>query len=406
MLLITGDYPHPTQPTRGVFNLQLVQALSADHQVTVVSPRSWYAELRGRLAGQPALQRTADLGGATVHYPRSWYTPGMLRQYYAGMYWWSIRRTVEHALRTERPDVVLAYWAHPDGAAAVRAARQAGVPAVVIVGGSDVLLLTQDAARRACIVEVLHQADAVVTVGRHLRRRLLDLGVRHGKIRVVPRGVDEQRFFPDDRAAARARLGVPNHQNVLVWVGRMAPVKGLDVLLAAVADLAWDFPDAHLYLVGDGALRPALEADCRQRGLSGRVHFVGAVKHGALPDWYRAADVTVLPSRSEGVPNVLRESLACGTPFVASAVGGIPELGDEQQRILVLPDDVAGLAGALAEALTDPLLPGDALERLPTWQESAAMLMDVIEPLLPQQRTAAAPPPRPAVAGAAAERTQ
>ena len=87
------------------------------------------------------------------------------------------------------------------------------------------------------------------------------------------------------------------------------------------------------------------------RGLSTYVTFVGPKTHDELPDWYRAADLTVLPSRSEGLPNVLRESLACGTPFVASDVGGIREIADRSSSLLVSSEDPASLADAIAQGL-------------------------------------------------------
>src|SRR5207248_1750555 len=128
-------------------------------------------------------------------------------------------------------------------------------------------------------------------------------------------------------------------------------VKGLDVLLEACAKLRHDGVDHRLYLIGDGRLRKSLETESAIRGLSGIVSFIGPVAHDRLPDWYRAADLTVLPSRSEGVPNVLRESLACGTPFVATRVGGIHEIAYAPDDQLVPADDPAALADAIERSL-------------------------------------------------------
>jgi glycosyltransferase involved in cell wall biosynthesis len=154
----------------------------------------------------------------------------------------------------------------------------------------------------------------------------------------------------------------------------MVPVKGLDVLLRAVRRLKDRGAAFHLYLVGDGPLRAELEAQAAALGVSGDVSFVGGVDHDRLPDWYRAADLTVLPSRSEGVPNVLRESLACGTPFVASRVGGVHELAGGDRDGLVEPEDPAALAAALERALSDA---GPA--RIPT--SPSADLADAVAPL-------------------------
>src|SRR5207248_2291820 len=143
-----------------------------------------------------------------------------------------------------------------------------------------------------------------------------------------------------------------------LWVGRMVRVKGLDVLLPACALLRRRGLVFRLYLVGGGPLRQALEAQARQLGLADSVCFPGPRPHEQLPDWYRAADLTILPSRSEGLPNVLRESLACGTGFVASRVGGIPEITAEPFSRLVPPGDSRALAEALDSSLRErPGLP-------------------------------------------------
>jgi glycosyltransferase involved in cell wall biosynthesis len=160
----------------------------------------------------------------------------------------------------------------------------------------------------------------------------------------------------------------------------MVPVKGLDVLLAACSTLRQRQVDFRLYLVGDGPLREPLQRDCRALGLKGMVTFVGTLLSDELADWYRAADFTVLPSRSEGIPNVLRESLACGTPFVASDVGGIPELADGSDSILVAPGDPRSLAEAIEQGLAKwgsraPKAP----PRFLSWPESAASLTRIIE---------------------------
>src|SRR5205823_13305599 len=194
----------------------------------------------------------------------------------------------------------------------------------------------------------------VIAVSEDLRSKVIELGIPGEKVHVVSRGLNTQLFFPGDRLLARRRLGISQDGRAILWVGRMVPVKGLDVLLAACAELRDRGEAFHLYLAGDGPLRTFLETDVRRRGLGEMVSFLGARPQDELPDWYRAADVTVLPSRSEGVPNVLRESLACGTPFVASRVGGIPEIDGGPSSQLAPPNDPLLLAQAIAHNLRQP----------------------------------------------------
>src|SRR5262249_20192692 len=129
-----------------------------------------------------------------------------------------------------------------------------------------------------------------------------------------------------------------------------------------------------LVAVGDGPLRPDLERQAAASGLCGRVRFIGSRPWSELPDWYRAADVFCLPSHSEGVPNVLLEASACGTPWVASQVGGIPEIANLGVSRLVPPNTPPALAAALRAALTEP-----AGIRPPGPRDRRAAMADVAE---------------------------
>jgi glycosyltransferase involved in cell wall biosynthesis len=391
LLLITNVFPTPLLATKGPFNLELVRALSREHEVRVICPIAWTDELQAKRLGRPMpAQRHLSVEGAVgveAYYPRYYFPPKVLRRAYGWFMWHSVRATVRKELSCFRPDAVVGYWAHPDGEVAVRAATLAGVPSAVMVGGSDVLLLTHETGRRAGILRVLDAANTVVAVSEDLREKLVALGVGADKIHVVPRGVDTTRFRPGDRAEARRRLGIAPGAPMLLWVGRIHRVKGLDVLIDACARLRSGNVPFHVYLVGEGPEREALRAQAAAAGLGDAVSFVGPVAHADLPDWYRAADVTVLPSRSEGVPNVLRESLACGTPFVASRVGGVSELADPSSA-LVPPEDAGALSVALAAAIQRATAP-DAGSRARdaerpasgSWADSAEALVRVLRPL-------------------------
>jgi teichuronic acid biosynthesis glycosyltransferase TuaC len=347
ILLLTREFPTPGQPTRGPFNLEMARGLAATHDLQVICPVGWL----DRRPFARAAAGAATAHGIPVEYPTYFYTPRLLREQYGAFLWSSVRATVLRVARTFHPDIVLAYWSHPDGDAALRAARHLGVPGVVMVGGSDVLVHARDASRRRAIARVLREADRVIAVSRNLKDAVAALGVNRDRIDVVGRGVDTRRFRAGDRVAARRRLGIREDGRVVVWAGRMVPVKGLDVLAEACA-LLKDIVDFRLHLIGDGPLNEQVRADFARRRLGGIAMFEGRVPHADLADWFRAADVTVLPSRSEGMPNVLLESIACGTPFVASRIGGIPEIADPDIDRVVAPDDADALAAALFDVLT------------------------------------------------------
>jgi teichuronic acid biosynthesis glycosyltransferase TuaC len=350
---VTSVFPSPLQPERGAFNYEMVRAFGPSHDVAVVAPVAWPIALRARRQGR-SWERARRVDGIDIRHPVYFYTPRALRRHYGAFFRWSIRSAVDDVLKGFAPDVVVGYWAHPDGQAAVALARRLGVPSVVMVGGSDILVLGREAGRGRLIGQVLEDADAIVTVSEDLKRALSRWALPADKVHVVYRGVDLTRFTPGSRDEARQRLGIGRRTGpILLWVGHVVPVKGLDVLVAACAKAAAR-ADFHLYLVGDGPLRATLQRDCAELRLSDRVTFVGAVSHAALPDWYRAADRMVMSSRSEGIPNVLLESVACGTAFIAPDIGGIPEIADPLADRLVPPGNPDALADAIVESLAAP----------------------------------------------------
>jgi teichuronic acid biosynthesis glycosyltransferase TuaC len=391
ILFFSSIFPQPGNPTRGIYCWQLCQALSAMCQVRVMSPWPWLARLRHRGAkGTPP-----ELGGPRfkdlhVDYPWYCYPPGILRNAYSWFMARSVRQAMQQALAEFHPDCLLSYWAHPDGTVAVQAAKAIGAASAVIVGGSDILLLPQSRSRRKHVVASLRASDAVLVVGKNLQAKAIALGLPAEKVHVAHQGVDMDMFFPGDARTAREKLGLAPDGNVLLWVGNMVPVKGLETLLKACSLMRNRGEQFRLYLVGDGPLRKELEYDCQSRGLSTVVHFVGARLPREISDWYRAADLMVLPSHSEGLPNVLREALACGRPFVASDVGSIPELaaGSTRSR-LVMPGDAPALADAIREALHSP--PGNCLTSFPmeSWSQSAAGVLRILEPLVARRRPTA-----------------
>jgi glycosyltransferase involved in cell wall biosynthesis len=373
ILFLSSVYPRSYDPTRGTYCYATCKALAEQgHDMRVVSPRSWLECLRHRSPGNECFER--EVG--PTEFPSYFYPPGILQSTYGWWMWNSIRRPLLRIANDFQPEAILSQWADPDGTTAVRLGRLFGVPVGIIVGGSDVLLLTKDARRRKVITRTLQATDAVFAVSRDLQEKTIALGVDPAKVHVTYRGVDES-FCPGSKSVARERLGLRQDREILLWVGRMAPVKGLEVLLAAMERIAKQRPQAMLVLVGDGPIRTQLERDIERRGLGQHVKFIGAVVPEDLPDWYRAADLTVLSSHSEGIPNVLRESLACGTPYVSTAVGGIAELSDHPAIRLVPPRDPAAFARGVFESLASPQsIPANLIER--GWSRRSQQIVDCL----------------------------
>jgi D-inositol-3-phosphate glycosyltransferase len=161
------------------------------------------------------------------------------------------------------------------------------------------------------------------------------------KISVVPCGVNLERFRLLERSAARNRLGLGERDRILLFVGRFAPIKGIDRIISAMANLKHR-GDIRLILVGgDGPGAPEtfqFESQARELGVEGTVEFVGRVPQKRLPEYYAAADAVVIPSYSESFSLVALEALACGTPVLAARVGVIEELLQDAMLGEIIPD--------------------------------------------------------------------
>ncbi len=210
---------------------------------------------------------------------------------------------------------------------------------------------------------IVSAADRIVAANVVERAELLrDYAAHASRIATIPCGVDTDLFTPGDRAEARRRLDLDGHP-LLLWVGRIAPIKGLDTLLDAVARLSESGQDMRLLVVGGDTdeRTSGHETSLRQRierlGLGDSVRFLGPQPQGVLPLYYAASDVTVLPSYYESFGMVALEAMACGSPVIASRVGGlVTTVRDGVTGFLVPDGDVEALAERIETLVADPEL--------------------------------------------------
>jgi D-inositol-3-phosphate glycosyltransferase len=239
---------------------------------------------------------------------------------------------------------------------------------------------------------VVEQADRVIVATEHEKSSLVHLyGADPEKISVIPLGVDIDRFRPLDKEEARRQLGFEDARIVL-FVGRLEPLKGVDILLNAAAMLESDVECSVLIVGGDESSLSQLaelQGLASDLGIGHRVAFVGAVDHDKLPLFYNAADVCVVPSHYESFGLVAVEAMACGVPVVASRVGGLTgTVKDGETGYLVpwlCPEPFAERIEMLLE--NEPLRRnlGEAAREAVSryrWDNVASRLLDVYEALI------------------------
>jgi teichuronic acid biosynthesis glycosyltransferase TuaC len=331
LLTFSTLYPNNARPNHGVFVENRLRHLVASNEAVseVLAPVPWFPFTDPRFgdwAVNARAVRREIRHGLVVRHPRFPVIPRIGMSLAPMLLYRAMVPVVASMLaegqRAGVPfDAIDAHYVYPDGVAAVRLGRRFGLPVVVTARGTDVSLIPQYPRPRRMIQEAIEGAAALIAVSAALKEALVAIGAPDGKVTVLRNGVDTALFHPPpDRDAARAVLGVT--RPLLISVGLLIERKGHHRTIEAMAGL----PEFELIIVGEGPERDRLNALAARLGVADRVRLLGARPHADLPSLYGAADASILASSREGWANVLLESMACGTPVVASPIWGNPEV--------------------------------------------------------------------------------
>jgi teichuronic acid biosynthesis glycosyltransferase TuaC len=334
LLVITTLYPNPVQQRHGIFVETRLRHLISDGSVTatVIAPVPWFpfnSSAFPEYSNYRKIPRTETRNAVEVHHPRYLVIPriGMLLTpfFMALSLFFSVRKLRKNGGRF---DVVDAHYYYPDGVAVALISRYLGKPFLVTARGTDINLIPQYAMPRRLILWAAKKAAASITVCQALKDAMVELGAAPEKIHVMRNGVDLQLFRPLNRDRCRKKYALS--RTTLLSVGHLIERKGHNLVIDALRYL----PDIDLLIAGDGEEEANLRAQVARLNLGDRVTFLGAVGQQELAEVYSAVDAMVLASSREGWANVLLESMACGTPVVATSIWGTPE---------VVTDPVAGV---------------------------------------------------------------
>ncbi|MEN8161546.1 MAG: glycosyltransferase [Myxococcota bacterium] len=338
-LLACCGYPSDPRPSHQPFVRATLRALAAQGaEPTVLAPESLWQ--------RSGAKRRELRDGLPVHRPRfpsfsAVRVPGL-----GSTRRWSDAAYVRAALRATAElgpfDLCFAHFLYPHGQAAARIAARLRIPAVLSLGESS-FARYERAYDAATMGALLARFAAVVANSPVIEAQLVErYAVPPDRITVLPNGVDETRFFPRERSAARRELGLPAERPILAFVGHLNERKGPLRVMAAIRSR----PEIGAVFLGDGPQRPS----------GPQVLHAGAVPPEQVPLWLSAADFFVLPTADEGCCNALLEALACGLPVVTSDRPFNRAVVDETVARLVEPGDPEALGAAIGELADRPAL--------------------------------------------------
>ncbi|HUU46839.1 MAG TPA: glycosyltransferase family 4 protein [Acidobacteriota bacterium] len=296
-----------------------------------LAARGWRTTVAGR-DGSELLRRARAAGIETVAWP------------YHRDFDWATMSAAAGFLQRQAPDLVLVTTGR-DIRTAGLAARWRGLPVVWRMG-----LMPKDKwiHRLTCTWVITR----IIAPSEYVHRQIESLHWLQGRTTVIPNGVpDITAPSLEDVQAARTRLGVAADERIILYVGRLLPAKGVDVLVRAFGPPAAASPDVRLIMVGTGPEEETLHGLASESGIADRITFAGFTDDPS--DYFTACDLLVLPSRFETFGFVLLEAMARAKPIVATRVGGVPEVTGDDSALLVGADDPNALSEAMSTLLRD-----------------------------------------------------
>ena len=384
ILTFTSLFPNSQAPNYSIFLLQRISHLaSRGNEITVVAPLPYAPKLLGStsVGRVSSLPKEETIGGLHVYHPRYPLLPKVSMPLHALLMSMGCYGAVRKLHRQNAFDCIDAHYVFPDGVAAILMGRSLEIPVTVTARGSDIHTFTRFKTILPQIRWALRNANGRAAVSSSLAKIMDEIQPSTDGTKVIGNGVDTQRFSVEERRSARNRLGLNQDEELVVSVAALRQVKGPDLLLRAAALLRQSGRRCRVMFVGVGPELPSLQRLARQLECEEVVTFAGQVNNQDLRLYYSAANVSCIPSRNEGWPNVLLESIACGTPVVATRVGAAVEiLADADLGLLVdpTPESICdGLRRALDRKWNQDQLVGYASTQ--TWDDVAAATEHFLE---------------------------
>lgn len=383
ILTISHLFPNSLDPGFGVFVKERLVAISKLASVDIVAPIPYFP-LVGKYKKFNHIAPLDNVEGVNVYHPRYLVIPKILKSMDGNLFYYSLNKFINAFPGIDGYDILDIHWAYPDGFAALKWAKSLNKKVVVTLRGNESISFFEESRRKSIIEKMMPDFDHVISVSRDLQEKAIkEYGVSRERSSVIPNGIHSEKFYYLGQESARVKCNLTPGRRYILAISRFSHEKGVNHLVKALSILGSS--DVELLLIGHGPLEAYIRRIASESGVADRVRFIGKVPHEDLNDWYNAADLFCLPSLWEGCPNVVIESLASGTPVVATSVGGVPDLiPDFAYGILSPPGDPAALAEKLKEAFRRQWDRQriSTFGRSRSWDNVASQVLNIYESLL------------------------
>ena len=399
VLVLSHMFPNPSNPQSGIFVFEQLRSLSAmGISVYVISPVTWIPVGLRHIKKWKKYQDIPDkdiVGDIPVIHPRAIELPqGRLLAISGFSYHLACLKIVRFLMKEQRFDLIHAHTILPDGFAAILLGKQLNLPVICTIHGSDINIYPNRNILNLWTTKwALKKANVCIAVSQRLREKIIDYGGEDLSVEVVYNGADPSVFAPVPKREARRKLNIPIDGDILLYVGNLISVKGVDDLINVFDQVRKQRKQMRLYIVGEGERQNFLKEMVKNRGLGNNVVFVGRRPHSEIPLWLSAANCLVMPSLSEGFPTLLPEAMMIGIPIVGTNVGGIPEiLIDSVTGILVPPGDVEALVTGINRLADEGLAERLAYQARQialskfTWESNARRMLEIYQSLIRHNR--------------------
>lgn len=344
ILVLSTLFPSKVMPSNGLFIRERMFRVMKHVNLTVVSPVPWFP---GQWLLQifkkdyrPQPDRIEIQQGITVYFPRFLAFPGVMRNLDAYMIYRCTFSLIKQLKKECNIEIIDSHFTYPDGLAATMLAHKLGLKSIITLRGTEIPH-SKLPGRRKQLLQAWKQADKLLSVSNSLRQHAIALGADEAKFTVIGNGIDTEKFKPIEKSNAKKKLNIVPDTKVLITVGGLVERKGFHRVIACLPDLLKQHPRLLYLIVGganvEGNYKPQICALAEKLSVTNHIRFLGSLKPEELSLPLSAADVFILSSSNEGWANVILEAMACGTPVIASDVGGNAEVVNSEELGFIVP---------------------------------------------------------------------